>query len=542
MSTGGASGAVAALGPCKVLVADALAPSGLEVLRAAPGLEVEVATGLAPDALRARIGAYQALVVRSATQVTAEVLAAADNLRLIGRAGIGVDNVDVEAATARGVIVMNTPTANATTTAEHALALIFALARRVPQATASMKAGKWEKKKFEGREITGRTLGVVGMGNIGRIVAQRAQALQMKVVAFDPFLSDEAAAKQGVERVALDDLLARADFVTVHTPFNDQTRGLLGAAAFDKMKRGAYVVCAARGGIVDEAALAEALRSGKLAGAALDVFAEEPPPKDHPLFALDGFICTPHLGASTEEAQDKVSREIAQQVVDFLRDGTVRNAVNAPVPSPEERKSLAPYLTLARKLGALASQLWPEGSREITVEFVGGVTERATRPITAELLVGLLSGQLDLKVNVVNAAHVARERGLRVTEVHRAEPGDYANEVNLRITGAGALHVLGGAVLVEGGPRLVRIDGVRVELVPAGYVLFVRNEDRPGVIGRIGTLLGERQVNISHLQVGVDQPTGQAIALWSTDSAVTSQDIAEVRRLPHVVSAMQVKL
>jgi D-3-phosphoglycerate dehydrogenase len=533
---------VAALGPCKVLVADALAPSGLEVLRAAPGLEVEVATGLAPDALRARIGAYQALVVRSATQVTAEVLAAADNLRLIGRAGIGVDNVDVEAATARGVIVMNTPTANATTTAEHALALIFALARRVPQATASMKAGKWEKKKFEGREITGRTLGVVGMGNIGRIVAQRAQALQMKVVAFDPFLSDEAAAKQGVERVALDDLLARADFVTVHTPFNDQTRGLLGAAAFDKMKRGAYVVCAARGGIVDEAALAEALRSGKLAGAALDVFAEEPPPKDHPLFALDGFICTPHLGASTEEAQDKVSREIAQQVVDFLRDGTVRNAVNAPVPSPEERKSLAPYLTLARKLGALASQLWPEGSREITVEFVGGVTERATRPITAELLVGLLSGQLDLKVNVVNAAHVARERGLRVTEVHRAEPGDYANEVNLRITGAGALHVLGGAVLVEGGPRLVRIDGVRVELVPAGYVLFVRNEDRPGVIGRIGTLLGERQVNISHLQVGVDQPTGQAIALWSTDSAVTSQDIAEVRRLPHVVSAMQVKL
>jgi D-3-phosphoglycerate dehydrogenase len=526
----------------KVLVADTMAAAGIDLLRETPGIELEVATGLSPEALKAKIGAFHALVVRSATQVTADVLAAAENLRVVGRAGIGVDNVDVEAATARGVVVMNTPLANATTTAEHALALIFSLARRVPQATASMKAGKWEKKKFEGRELTGRTLGLVGMGNVGRIVAERARALQMKVIAYDPFLTEEAAAKQGVELVTLDALLPRADFVTIHTPLNDQTRGLFGATAFEKMKRGAYLICAARGGIVDEAALAEALKAGRLAGAALDVFAEEPPPKDHPLFALESFICTPHLGASTEEAQEAVSREIAKQVVEYLRDGSVRNAVNAPTPSPDERKTLAPYLLLARRLGSLAAQLWPEASRVMTVEYVGGVSELRTKPITAELLVGLLSGQLDLKVNVVNAAHVARERGLKVTEARRAEPGDFANEVNLRCTGAGAEHVLGGAVVAEGGPRLVRVDSVRVELVPQGYILFVRNEDRPGVIGSIGTLLGRQEINISHLQIGVDRATGQAVALWCTDSAVTSQDIAEIRRLPHVISVSQVKL
>jgi|SRR5579871_3747928 len=534
--------------PLHVLIADELSPRALDVFRAHPEIRAHVQTGMKPDELKRALKGVHALAVRSATKVTADVLEAADALRVVGRAGIGVDNIDVKAASRRGVVVMNTPSGNAVTTAEHALCLLLSLARHIPQATASMRAGKWEKKRFEGTELCEKTLGVLGLGNIGRIVADRARGLKMRVVAFDPVTTEEAAAKLGVELVALDEVFRRADFLTIHTPLTPDTRGLVGADAFRKMKEGVLIVNAARGGIVDEQALAHAIESGKVAGAALDVFVEEPPPRDHPLLKLEQVIATPHLGASTEEAQEKVALEVAEQLVAFLLRNEVRNAVNLPPVSREAQARLAPFLELGGKVGALASQLLSSTGNSleaVEVEVVGEAAELGATPIAAAAVAGLLRPHLDVPVNEVNALLLAGERGLRVSEVKRPHGRDFTSSVSVRASGRGEARQVKGAVFhtSEGlEPRVVEIDRFPLEVIPDGRILVLVNEDKPGVIGAVGTLLGGRGINVSRMQVGLDRQKGEALQLWSIDGELDEAALAAVRAVAHVRSATVVKL
>lgn len=516
----------------RVLVSDALSSKGLELLQADPSLAVEVKTGLKPDALREIIGAYDALVVRSATQVDAALLAAAKKLRVVGRAGIGVDNVDLEAATRRGVVVMNTPSGNATTTAEHALALMFAIARHIPQATASMKAGKWEKKKFEGHEISSKTLGLLGLGNIGRIVADRALALKMNVLVYDPFRAPEEIRAFGAEHATLSELLARADFISVHTPLTDATRGLLGAEAFQQVKSSVYIINCARGGIVDEGALLAALDAGRVAGAALDVFVSEPTAPNDPLVLHPKVICTPHLGASTEEAQEKVAVEIAQQLSAFFGRGELANTVNVAPLSGEAATRLAPFVPVAAKLGELAAQLVGE-VKSVEVELAGVLAGLPKEPVLSAALGGLLRASEDDGLNFVNAIRRAKDRGITLGVATRAEC-DFKGEVVLRVTGASGAVEVAGTAFAESGPRVVRVDRFQLEAIPEGHMLLVRNEDKPGVIGRIGTFLGERGVNIARLQVGQDAGSQQALSLWSLSSALQPEDVATLRGVPHV--------
>ena len=530
-----------------VLIADEMSSRAVEILRGHPEIDVAVKTGLKGDALKAAVAEIDALVVRSATKATAEVLAAANKLRVVGRAGIGVDNIDVKAASRRGVIVMNTPSGNAITTAEHAICLLCSLARHIPQATASMRAGTWEKKRFEGTELFGKTLGVLGLGTIGRIVADRAQGLKMKVLAFDPVLTEEAARKLGVELAPLDEVFARADFISVHTPLTPETRNLVGADAFRRMKPGVLIVNAARGGIVDEAALAEAIASGKVGGAALDVFSEEPPPKDHPvlasLLAMDRVICTPHLGASTEEAQEKVAIEVAEQIADYLLNGRVRNAVNLPPLPSELGGRLGPFLDLAGLLGALASQL-VERIESVEIEVAGDVAEGGASPIAAAAVAGLLRRHMDVPVNAVNAALLAAERGIAVSEIKRGGGTDFTSLVTLRVKGAGECAVR-GTVFRTGTahePRVVAIDGFALEAALDGRILVLKNADRPGVIGAVGTLLGQRAINVGRLQVGLDRGRAEALQLWNVDNDVDAATLDAVRALPHVRAATLVTL
>ena len=527
----------------KVLCTDGLAQKGAEILRAAPGLEVDVRDKVAEAELRALIRGVHALVVRSATKVTAALLDGAPELRVVGRAGIGVDNVDVPAASRRGVVVMNTPRGNAVTTAEHAIALMMSLARRIPQATASVKAGRWERKKFEGTELFAKTLAVLGLGNIGRLVAERALGLRMKVVGYDPFLSPDAAARLGVELVTLDDAITRADFITVHTPLTPETRGLVGRDALARCKPGVFVINAARGGIVDEDALCEALKSGRVAGAALDVYASEPP-TGSPLLALDNVVCTPHLGASTEEAQEKVSVEIAEQIVAFLTRGEARNAVNLPPLAPELRERLSPWLDLATRLGALAGQLQVGAIDEVIVEATGDASDGG-KAVTAAALDGMLRAFVDVPVNWVNAGLVAAERGIRVTEVSRAQGDDLKSIVALRLRGRGWERYVAGSILSLGhepGPRIVQIDEFHLEAVPEGWLLVLRNEDKPGVIGAVGTLLGRHGINVSRMQVGLQRARREAMELWNVDSEVPEPILAELRALPAIKQVTQVEL
>ncbi|MHB8767059.1 MAG: phosphoglycerate dehydrogenase [Deferrisomatales bacterium] len=525
----------------RVLVSDALAPEGLEILRAAPGIAVDVKTGLKGPEVVAIIGGYDALVVRSATKVNADLLAAAANLKIIGRAGIGVDNVDVPAATKRGVVVMNTPAGNVVTTAEHAVALMLSLVRMIPQATASMKQGQWEKKKFEGRELTGKTLGVVGLGNIGTIVAERALGLKLKVAAYDPFVSADRAAKLGVELVTLDELYAKADIVTIHVPLLEETKNLVGREAFAKMKPGVFVVCAARGGIVDEAALLEALDAGKVAGAALDVFRDEPPGLT-PLVAHERVICTPHLGASTAEAQVAVSVQVAEQIVEYFRDGTIRNAVNIPNVPPEVLEQMRPYLDMARSLGRLQAQLGVEGLDRVELEYSGKAAEGRTGLLTASALAGLLASSLGEGINLVNAPVVARERGLRVSETTARNGEDYTALIRLVVHAGGKQHTLAGAIFGRRAPRIVEIDGIGIEAIPQGHLLVLRNWDRPGLVGSIGTTLGQFQINIGQMQFGREAPGGQAITVVNVDSEVSDDVLAALRQLPNVVGVTRASL
>ncbi len=528
----------------RVLIADDLSPRAVEVLAAHPEISVEVKTGLKGAALEEALRGVHALAVRSATKVTAELLEKLTDLKVVGRAGIGVDNIDVKAASRRGVIVMNTPSGNAITTAEHALFLLCSLARHIPQATASMKAGKWDKKKFQGTELFEKTLGVIGLGNIGRIVADRARGLHMKVIGYDPFLSPEAAERLGVELVSLEDIWRRADALSIHTPLTDDTRGLVGASSLAKMKDGVLIVNAARGGIVDETALLAALNSGKVAGAALDVFVEEPPPKDHPLVLHENVICTPHLGASTDEAQEKVAVEVAEQIAAYLTKGEIKNAVNVPRVAVEHQARLQPYLDLAGKLGALLGQL-TNGLSAIDVEMVGDVAEIGSKAIAGAALAGLLKPHLDIPVNEVNARLLADERGLRVSETVRSRGNTFTSSVALRSTGPDGEHSVKGTVFSTGEgfePRVVRIDRFYLEVVPEGRVLVLRNDDKPGVIGAVGTLLGTRGINVSRMQVGLDKGRKEALQLWNVDAALDAATLEAVRAVPAVKSVTVVSL
>jgi D-3-phosphoglycerate dehydrogenase len=523
-----------------VLVTDSLAPQGFEILERAEGIEVIDAPGLSPGDLLSHVADADALVIRSSTKVTADVIAAGRRLSVIGRAGIGVDNVDVSAATARGIVVMNTPGGNTVTTAEHALALLIALARHIPQATASMKAGRWDKKSFVGMELYNRTLGVIGLGNIGRLVAQKAKALGMKVLAYDPFLSEEAARRAEVEPVAFDDLLARADILTVHVPRTKDTAGMLGRKAFAKCRPGVLVVNAARGGIVDEAALLEALESGQVGGAALDVFEQEPPAAGHPLVAHPRVICTPHLGASTEQAQVNVSIAIAEQVRDYLLHGVIDNAVNVPSISRDAAARIRPYLVLGEKLGRFQGQLCKGGIDQIEIEYSGEAARLDVAPITVVTLKGLLESVTD-HVNMVNAPVIAQEHGIKVIESKASRTGDFSSAITTRVSGC-ADRMIVGAVFEGGQPRIVRIDDFMLEAIPEGPTLLIFNHDQPGVVGTVGTLLGQAGINISRMQLALQRERGEAAMLVNVDTAPSPAVLEALSGLPQVISATLLEL
>jgi (S)-sulfolactate dehydrogenase len=517
----------------RVLVSDDLSQEAVQILKKA-GLEVDVKVGLKPEELEGIIGQYDALAVRSATKVNAKVLDKATRLKVVGRAGVGVDNVDLDAATRRGIVVMNTPGGSSTTVAELALALVLSLSRHVAAATASVKAGKWEKKKFQGHELAGKTLGVVGIGNIGSVLVDRALALKMRVLAFDPFISAEAAQKLGVELVDLDALWAQADVISLHVPLNEQTRNLINAGVLAKVKKGAILVNCARGGIVDEKALAEALASGRLGGAAMDVFEKEPPPADHPLFKFDNFACTPHIGASTEEAQSAVAIAIAEQLVAYLKDGVVKNAVNVLGLPRDVMDKLAPYLPLVEKLGSLAAQIAPPGPTEVTIEVAGDLAAYPSRPLANRALVGLLRHFMDTPVNEVNAPAIARDRGLALKEIRSAEPLDYASLVTVRVTGPAGDAQVAGTVYGKREARIVRVDGYRLEAVPDGHVILCENDDAPGVVGNIGGALGAAGVNIARISLSRLEDRSRAFAFLNVDSAPAPEVLERLRRLPHV--------
>jgi D-3-phosphoglycerate dehydrogenase len=528
----------------RVLIADELSPRAVAILSAHPEVEVVVKTGLKGPALIDALQGVHGLAVRSGTKVTAEVLQHAPDLKIIGRAGIGVDNIDVQAASRRGVIVMNTPSGNAITTAEHALFLLVSLARHIPQATASMKKGQWEKKKFQGTELFEKTLGVIGLGNIGRIVAARALGLKMRVLGYDPFVTVEGAERMGVELLPLEEIWQRADAITIHTPLTNDTRGLINRESLAKMKDGVLIVNAARGGIVDEAALLEGLNAGKVGGAALDVFVEEPPPKDHPLIQHDRVICTPHLGASTEEAQEKVAIEVAEQLVHYLTRGEIENAVNLPPIAVEHQGRLQPFLDLAGKMGLLLAQLGGSVER-VEVEVVGDVADYGARAIGGAAVAGLLRPHLDVPVNEVNARLLATDRGLRLSETTRPQGANFTSSVTVRTFGKEGEHSVKGTVFSTGSgpePRIVRVDRFYVEVVPEGRHLLLRNQDRPGVIGAVGTILGGKGINVSRMQVGLDAGKKEALQMWNVDAEVDAGTLEAVRKVSGVTFANLVAL
>jgi D-3-phosphoglycerate dehydrogenase len=516
----------------KVLISDELSPRAVEIFRER-GIDVDMQPGLKADALKAIIGDYDGLAIRSATKVTKDLLESAHALKVVGRAGIGVDNVDIPAATARGVVVMNTPFGNSITTAEHAIALLFALARDIPQANASTHAGKWEKSRFMGVELTGKVLGVIGCGNIGSIVADRALGLKMRVLAYDPFLSAERATDLGVEKVELDDLLARADFITLHTPLTDQTRSIIDARALSLTKPGVRIINCARGGLIDEAALKAALESGHVAGAALDVFAAEPA-KENALFALDQVICTPHLGASTSEAQENVALQVAEQISDFLLQGAVINAVNMPSLSAEDAPKLRPYLRLAEQLGSFAGQITEGGVTSITIDYEGNVASLNLRPLTAVVLKGLLSTRIE-SINMVNAPIVARQRDIKVTESRCDQTSDYQTAIRVTVNdGAGSVSVTG--TLFGDKPRIVAIDGVPTEAELTAHMLLIENLDKPGFIGSLGRTLGDGRINIAAFHNGRTAPGARALCLVSVDQRIDDALLHRIGTLPNVVS------
>jgi len=523
----------------KVLISDKLSPAAVDIFKT-NGIDVDFMPELGkdPEKLAEIIGAYDGLAIRSATKATADLIARADNLKVIGRAGIGVDNVDLQAASARGIVVMNTPFGNSITTAEHAIAMMFAVARQIPAANASTQAGKWEKSKFMGTEITGKTLGLVGAGNIGSVVANRAIGLKMKVVAFDPFLSDERAEKIGVTKVeTIEDLLAQADFVTLHLPKTEKTANLLNAERIGTMKKGAYLINCARGGLVDEDALADALESGALKGAALDVYAVEPAVENR-LFGLDNVVCTPHLGAATTEAQENVALQVAEQMSDYLVRGAISNAINAPSVTAEEAPVLKPWIELAEKLGGFAGQVTESPIKAIEIEYVGTVGDLNLKPLTSSLIAALLVPLVgEGGVNMVSAPIVARERGVKIAETRKDAQGAFGSYIRLTVVTEKQSRSVAGTIYSDGRPRFIQIKGINLEAEPQPYMLYTTNADLPGYIGELGTTLGALGVNIATFALGREAKDGEAIALLGVDAKLDDATLATIGKLPLVRQA-----
>ena len=525
----------------KILVSDPLSQRGIQVLEETPGFEVEVNTSLTHEELLGIIKNYDALVIRSSTKVTEEVIEAAKRLKVIGRAGIGLDNVDIGAASKRGIVVMNTPEGNVITTAEHAVAMLMALSRNIPQAAASMRSHKWEKKLFRGRELFNKTLGVIGIGRIGRIVADRARGMKMNIIAYDPYIPAETIEKMGVEPVTLDGLLARSDCITVHTPFTPETRNLINRECFAKMKRNVLLVNCARGGIVNEHDLYEALQQGMIAGAALDVFEKEPP-GDNPLLNLDNVIATPHLGASTDEAQENVAVAVASQIVDYLKRDTVRNAVNVPAVDGEVLVRLRPYLTLAEKLGSLLGQITKGGILEVAVDYIGELANYDTVPLTVSLTKGMLTPVVGDEVNFVNAPVLARERDIKISESKRSEAEDFTSLITVRMKTTERENTVSGTTFGKQDPRIVRVNDFRLEAPLEGHLLLIYNIDTPGTIGAIGTCLGQHRINIATMDVGQVIEQGQNIIMMRTDTPVPLEVQQELLGLGNVRFVQRLEL
>ncbi len=524
----------------KVLISDDLSPNGVEILRKA-GLEVDARSKTSVEEIEKIIGQYDALVIRSATKVTKELLEKATNLKVVGRAGSGLDNVDIPAATKKGVVVMNTPGGNTITTAEHAIGMIFACARLIPQAYASMKAGKWEKKKFEGVELYDKTLGIIGLGAIGSVVANRCTAIGMKVLAYDPFISAEKAKSLGIELTNLATIYKQSDFITVHTPKTKETANLINKDTIAQMKNGVRIINCARGGIVVEQDLYEALKSGKVAGAAFDVFEKEPP-ENHPLMTLDNFIATPHLGASTKEAQENVAVAIAEQIVDYLIAGTVRNAVNVPSVPADQLPTLAPYINLAERMGLFQAQICEGGLTQVVVEYSGDVASLKLEPMTLAALKGLLAPTLQENVNYVNAPLIAKDRGIEVKVSTSDDTKEYTSLITIKVKTVGKELSVSGTLNSKKEPRIIQVDDFPMETVPDGDMLVLKNNDKPGVIGGIGTLLGQNGINIARMQFGREMQGGLAMSVVSIDSQVPDSLLEKVRNLPNVLSVKQIKI
>ncbi|UCG11559.1 MAG: phosphoglycerate dehydrogenase [Deltaproteobacteria bacterium] len=519
----------------KILISDSLSQKGVNLLQDVPGFEVEYNPGLSPQDLSVAIKDAEALVIRSATQVTADIIDAAQRLRVIGRAGIGLDNVDIGAASKRGIVVMNTPDGNVITTAEHTITMLMALSRNIHQATTSMKNGRWEKKKFLGQEVFHKTLGIIGIGRIGRIVAERATGLRMNVIAYDPHMEPETIQRLGVASVSLDQLFLRSDYITVHTPLTRETKGLLDRDAFGKMRPGVMIINCARGGIVNEQDLYEAINNGKVAGAALDVFELEPP-GDNPLLKLDQVICTPHLGASTGEAQENVAVGIAEQIKEFLLSGGIRNAVNTPQITCELMSEICHYLTLAERLGSFLGQVTQGAMQEVTVEYMGGVAQMDTAAITLSALKGLMEPILQHEVNYVNAPILAKERGILVKDSRSEEAQDYLNLITIRVTSTAEDTAASGTLFGKKEPRLVRFNSTSLEADVRGNLVLIYNEDVPGTFGSIGTCFGKHNINISMWKAGQIIETGENILLLRVDSPVEEAVMEDLMELPNVNS------
>ncbi|MEN2985300.1 MAG: phosphoglycerate dehydrogenase [Thermodesulfovibrionaceae bacterium] len=523
----------------KILVSDSISQKGIEILKKA-GFEVDIKIGLKPEELKEIIGEYDALIIRSATKVTADIIEKAKKLKVIGRAGTGVDNVDNIAATKKGIVVMNTPGGNTITTAEHTIALMFSLARRIPQASVSLKEGKWERKKFIGVELYNKTLGIIGLGRIGTEVAKRAQSIGMNVLAYDPFLSDERAEELGVVKTDFERVLRESDFITIHTPLTSETKNMINKETISKMKDGVYIINCARGGIVNEKDLYEAIESGKVAGAAVDVFEKEPPDPSNPLILSEKVICTPHLGASTLEAQENVAVAIAEQVVDYLINGTIRNAVNFPSIPFDQVPLIRPYLVLLERMGSFASQIFGKSIRQIQIEYLGEVSTLNTQALTAAAVKGVLDPILDKSVNYVNAPIMTKERGIEVKEIKGKDAGDYQSLVKIMLLSKDDKISISGTLLSKRDPRIVQIDDIPLEIIPEGNMIFMKNWDRPGVIGNIGTLLGQNNINIGHMHFGRKEAGGIAFSVISVDTPLTEEIVEKIKKLPNVLEVKPV--
>ncbi len=524
-----------------ILVSDSLSPKGVEVLERA-GFSVSVKTKLSKEELLQEIPNYEGLVVRSATKVTKEVLEAGSRLRIVGRAGTGLDNVDSEAATRRGVVVMNTPGGNTITTAEHTMSMIAAMSRKISQATRSMKEGKWEKSKFMGTELYNKTLGLVGLGQIGSYVAKLAQGWSMNVIGYDPYLAVDRAHQMGIEVVELADLFHRADVISVHTPLTNETRGIINSKTMADMKDGVMIVNCARGGIINEQDLCEALKTGKVAAAAFDVFEKEPVDPQHPLLGLDNFTCTPHIGASTEEAQENVAIGIAEQFVDYFKRGIARGAVNVPSVAPEVLPQLQPYLLLGERMGRFQAQLLDGGIKSITVEYVGEVSQLGVAPVTVAVLKGLLSPILEDVINFVNAPVVAKERGIEVKEVKSSDAGDFTSLIRLKVEAGQHTHTLAGTLFHRQEPRIVEINQFQVEIVSEGHMILIDNVDRPGVIGMVGQILGQHEVNIARMQCSRVEQGASALLILGLDIPVSGAVLELLKKEQDILSVRCVDL